>query len=369
MNKIVSLCCGMFLFYGIEGYSQKKQNPIKKLEIKSEADSISYVWGQATAQGLPNYLQQLGVLKDTAALGESYKQKIEAEQDPTKKAKLKQELKAEVNSYNEQNKKNIAQFLEGFNIAMSAGESKKAYNTGISIAGQIDNMLVNGATQLFEDQKSLNKQAFLDSFVGSLTGKEPLFTQENPQQYMQVKSEKIQALRTVKEEEERKKQEEELKKQYSDKIEKEAKIFQENKNKQGITVRPSGLQYEVLKKGTGVIPKVHDKVKVHYHGTLIDGTVFDSSVDRGEPVEFSVGQLIRGFNEALLIMPEGSKWKVYIPYDLAYGAADMGMIKPFSNLIFEIELLQVGDETKKEVNTTENKEESAKSKKDKKNKK
>ena len=137
------------------------------------------------------------------------------------------------------------------------------------------------------------------------------------------------------------KTQDELKSQYADKIASEEKFMAENKAKEGVVVRPSGLQYKVLKEGTGRMPKVNEKVKVHYHGTLLDGTVFDSSVDRGEPAEFSVGQLIRGFNEALLLMPEGSKWVVYIPYDLAYGAADRGAIKPFSNLVFEIELLEV----------------------------
>ena len=132
-----------------------------------------------------------------------------------------------------------------------------------------------------------------------------------------------------------------MKDQYNDKIDSEAKYMAANKKKKGVITCPSGLQYKIVTKGSGIRPEANGKVKVNYHGTLLDGTVFDSSVDRGEPIEFRVGQLIKGFNEALLLMPQGSKWIIYIPYDLAYGAADQGTIKPFSNLIFEVELLEV----------------------------
>ncbi|MCL4119479.1 UNVERIFIED_CONTAM: hypothetical protein GTU68_067355 [Idotea baltica] len=106
---------------------------------------------------------------------------------------------------------------------------------------------------------------------------------------------------------------------------------------------PSGLQYEIIKEGTGPKPTTADKVKTHYHGTLIDGTVFDSSVDRGEPISFGVTQVIAGWTEALQLMPVGSKWKLYIPSDLAYGANPRpgGAIKPNMALIFDIELLGI----------------------------
>ena len=104
----------------------------------------------------------------------------------------------------------------------------------------------------------------------------------------------------------------------------------------------SGLQYEVIKEGTGKRPTVNDVVKVHYHGTLIDGTVFDSSVKRGTPAEFGVSQVIKGWVEALQLMPVGSKYKLYIPSELAYGQQGAGaMIKPNSALVFEVELLEI----------------------------
>ena len=114
-----------------------------------------------------------------------------------------------------------------------------------------------------------------------------------------------------------------------------------NAKKAGVTVLPSGLQYKVLTQGTGAIPKATDKVKVNYEGRLIDGTVFDSSYKRNEPATFGVRQVIQGWGEALCLMPVGSKWEVYIPQDLAYGSRDQGQIKPFSALIFTIELLSI----------------------------
>lgn len=115
-----------------------------------------------------------------------------------------------------------------------------------------------------------------------------------------------------------------------------------NKNKPGVVTLPSGLQYEILKKGDGTIPALTDQVKCHYHGTLIDGTVFDSSVERGQPATFGVNQVIPGWVEALQLMPVGSKWKLFIPANLAYGKAGAGqMIEPNSALIFDVEILDI----------------------------
>lgn len=115
-----------------------------------------------------------------------------------------------------------------------------------------------------------------------------------------------------------------------------------NKNKSGVVTLPSGLQYEILKKGDGKIPTSSDQVKVHYHGTLINGTVFDSSVQRGTPATFGVTQVISGWVEALQLMPEGSKWRLFIPANLAYGESGAGqLIEPNSALIFDVELLEI----------------------------
>jgi FKBP-type peptidyl-prolyl cis-trans isomerase FklB len=115
-----------------------------------------------------------------------------------------------------------------------------------------------------------------------------------------------------------------------------------NKSRKGVTELPSGLQYEVIKEGEGDLPTENDQVKCHYHGTLIDGTVFDSSVKRGQPAVFPVNGVIQGWVEALQLMSVGSKWKLYIPSDLAYGSRGAGgAIGPNSTLIFEVELLEI----------------------------
>ena len=125
-------------------------------------------------------------------------------------------------------------------------------------------------------------------------------------------------------------------------IEEGINFLRENGKREGVTTLASGLQYEVIDDGTGPKPTIEDNVTTHYHGTLIDGTVFDSSVDRGEPASFPVGGVIKGWTEALQLMAVGSKWKLYVPYDLAYGERGAGpQIGPYSTLIFEVELISI----------------------------
>ncbi|GAO30204.1 FKBP-type peptidyl-prolyl cis-trans isomerase [Geofilum rubicundum] len=121
-----------------------------------------------------------------------------------------------------------------------------------------------------------------------------------------------------------------------------AGFFTKNGQREGVVTLESGLQYEVLKSGDGEIPDANDKVQCHYHGTLIDGTVFDSSVQRGEPAVFPVNGVIQGWVEALQLMPVGSKWRLYVPSDLAYGSHGAGgVIGPDASLVFEVELLAI----------------------------
>nr|WP_290931575.1 FKBP-type peptidyl-prolyl cis-trans isomerase [Haliscomenobacter sp.] len=120
------------------------------------------------------------------------------------------------------------------------------------------------------------------------------------------------------------------------------KFLEENKKRPEVKTTNSGLQYEIMKAGTGAKPTANDKVTVHYHGMLLNGTVFDSSVERGQPATFGVNQVIPGWVEGLQLMPLGSKWKFFIPYDLAYGERGAGgEIGPFATLIFEVELLKI----------------------------
>ncbi len=123
------------------------------------------------------------------------------------------------------------------------------------------------------------------------------------------------------------------------------KFLEENKAKSGVVTLESGLQYRIIREGTGPKPKLTDNVTVHYHGTLIDGTVFDSSVDRGEPASFPLNGVIQGWQEALQLMPVGSKWEIFLPADLAYGSRPMpgSKIQANSVLIFEVELISIGE--------------------------
>ena len=119
-------------------------------------------------------------------------------------------------------------------------------------------------------------------------------------------------------------------------------FLDENGARDEVTTTESGLQYEVLTEGSGDVPQASSTVRTHYHGTLISGDVFDSSYQRGEPAEFPVGGVIKGWTEALQMMPVGSKWRLYVPYDLAYGEQGAGgAIKPYSTLIFDVELLDI----------------------------
>lgn len=138
-----------------------------------------------------------------------------------------------------------------------------------------------------------------------------------------------------------KRQAEQMKKMYGKNIDDGEKFLAENKKRDGVQETASGLQYEVITMGTGDKPGATDVVKVHYTGTLLDGTKFDSSVERGQPVEFTVNQVIQGWQEGIQLMPVGSKFKLYIPYELGYGEQGTGPVPPYSTLIFEVELLGI----------------------------
>jgi len=124
-------------------------------------------------------------------------------------------------------------------------------------------------------------------------------------------------------------------------IERGEKFLAENKKRSGVKTTASGLQYEIIRQGTGPVPTANDTVLCHYKGTLLDGSEFDNSYSRGEPIKFAVGGVIRGWTEALLLMPVGSKWKLYIPYQLAYGTSDNGPMPGGSMLSFEVELIDI----------------------------
>lgn len=306
-----------------------------KVPLKSEVDTLSYAFGYQVAEnGLAQYLQQLGVIQDTAMFRMSQMQRISAEADAEKKAMLEKELTTRLDSLNKANARNLDMFFKGLQESTnSESKEKDAYYTGLQVGAQINSaMLVNLEKQILVDPElKANKQALLAGIMAHIKKEESLVP--NASGLIQEKAMEGQ-------EKARKLHEEELKKQYTSQIEAGNKFMEENKAKEGVVTLPSGLQYKVVKEGTGAKPTATDRVKVYYKGSLLDGTVFETNEGK-DPVTFGVGQVIKGWTEALQLMPVGSKWTVYLPYDLAYGGQQAGNITPFSNLIFDIELLDI----------------------------
>jgi FKBP-type peptidyl-prolyl cis-trans isomerase FklB len=299
--------------------SAQKKTPVQeitpsKLVLKTETDSLSYMFGASLyQQGLSMYLQQLGIVSDTTG--------VESE--------MKRDSILNANS------RNRTEFIAGLKEGLNAPDSKNAFNTGLSVGGQTLKQMIPGLLQQLYGEGNTDKfnpDAFAAAIETALSGGS--FEIDNPADTFNDKIQEAQAKMQAK-------QEEGQKAQYADQIAEGERFMDENRMKDGVVTLPDGLQYKVITTGTGEKPAAADRVKVHYHGTLIDGTVFDSSIERGEPATFGVGQVIKGWTEALQLMPVGSKWILYIPYDLAYGGRDAGKITPYSNLIFEVELLDI----------------------------
>ena len=217
-------------------------------------------------------------------------------------------------------------------MVLTYGEDKKkaAYYAGINIGQQISNRMVKGINhELFgnDSTKSISMKNLLAGFITGATGKKGLMTPEQAQQLAQVK---MMEIRTKS-----------IADRFSENKKAGEKWLEANKKKPGVKTLPSGLQYKVIKEGNGPLPKDTSLVKVNYEGKLIDGKVFDSSYKRKAPITMRANQVIKGWTEALTRMPAGSVWEVYIPQELAYGDREQTEIKPFSTLIFKIELLEV----------------------------
>ena len=268
-------------------------NGTPKANLKSDVDTVSYAIGMAQTQGLKDYLVgHLGV--DTAYMDE---------------------------------------FIKGLNEGANAGDDKKkaAYYAGIQIGQQISNQMMKGINhELFgeDSTKTISLKNFMAGFISGTTGKGGLMTVDSATQVAQEMMRAIKAKNMEKEFGPNKKAGEDF--------------LKANAKKEDVKVLPSGVQYKVIKEGTGAMPKDTSMVKVHYEGRTLDGKVFDSSYKRGQPTDFRANQVIKGWTDALVNMPAGSVWEVYIPQELAYGERQQGAdIKPFSMLIFKIELLEV----------------------------
>ena len=263
-----------------------------KPNLKNDVDTLSYAIGLAQTQGLKQYLVQMDV--DTTYMDA---------------------------------------FIKGLREGANAGDDKKkaAYYMGIQIGQQISNRMVKGINhELFgeDSTKTISMKNFLAGFIQGVKEKKGLMTVEQASQVAQMK---MMAIKSKHMEEE-----------YGPLKKKGEEWMAANAKKAGVKTLPSGVQYKVIKEGNGAMPKDTSLVTVNYEGRLIDGTVFDSSYKRGQAVDLRANQVIKGWTEALVHMPAGSVWEVYIPQELAYGDREQGQIKPYSPLVFKIELIKVG---------------------------
>ena len=228
----------------------------------------------------------------------------------------------------------IDDFVKGINEGVNAGDDKKkaAYIMGLQVGQQLSTQLVKGVNQqVFGDDstKTISLKNLLAGFITGATGKTGLMTPEIANQVAQSKMEQIKSATMTK--------------QYGANKVAGEKWLAVNKKKPGVVTLPSGLQYKVIKEGKGAIPADTTTVKVQYEGRTIDGKVFESSYKNGNgPVSMVPAQMIPGWTQALTRMPEGSIWEVYIPQQLSDKERQAGNIKPFSTLIFKIELVKVG---------------------------
>ena len=261
-----------------------------KANLKTELDSLSYTIGMSQTQGLKGYLASEGI--DSVYM---------------------------------------AEFIKGLNDGVNKTSKKDiAYMTGIGIGQQINNRMMKGINQeLFgnDSTKTISKENFMAGFIAGALEKGGLMSMDSAQAYTRTAMEAIKAKA--------------MEEKYAEYKLQNQKFLADNKTKAGVKTTADGLQYKVITEGKGAIPADTCKVKVNYKGSLIDGTEFDSSYTRNEPATFRANQVIKGWTEALTMMPVGSKWELYIPAELAYGSRESGQIKPFSTLVFEVELLEI----------------------------
>ena len=287
-----------------------------KAYLNSDIDSLSYATGVSLADELKNY----NVLEQQFGVDSAY----------------------------------INDFVQGVLASANAGDDKKkaAYYAGVQIGNMLNSQIIPGMTRQYlgeDSTKELSRANLLAAFVEVLNGKDTKITTEEAQALQQRFQQEQQKKQMAKQRELRQQQQverwaaadKENAEKYADYKAQNEKFLADNKGKEGVQTTASGLQYKVLTAGTGNKPTADNYVKVNYEGKTIDGTVFDSSYERKQPAQFNLNQVIAGWTEVLQLMPVGSVFEVYIPQNLAYGPEEQTKIKPYSTLIFKIELLDI----------------------------
>lgn len=289
--SLAAICC-LSATAATKKTSKKKAQVVEVKPDTVSVDTFSYAIGKANTQGLDGYLvQRMGM--DMAY---------------------------------------IEDFLAGFDAGemTEADKRMKARLAGMEIRSQVESQVIPGISQQINDSVDiLNHNLFLAGFRAGISGKNDLMpiSMDSTQILVRKQMDYYHA--------------EQMERKYGANRKEGVEYLKNNAKKDGVKVTESGLQYKVLTAGTGEVPTATDKVKVHYRGTLIDGTEFDSSYKRNQPATFGCNQVIKGWTEALTMMPVGSKWMLFIPQELAYGDRESGKIPPYSMLIFEVELLEI----------------------------
>lgn len=295
-----------------------------KPNISTFSDSLSYALGNTIHQALKEYMTEAKLVIDTSLIISEYDKRIYNALSVAEATKIQDEMKLKLDSANKVNNQNIELFMKGFSEAMRISSETDAYESGKTMGSLMKITADNYKTQ-FNEFGGINKDVLIFAVECGMKNEEPIISTSIYDLMGQ-----LQSTETT-----------EIDQETQDRIN-EAKDFHVlNVLQDGVATTETGLQYKILKKGNGKIPELSDRVTVNYEGRYIDGTVFDSTERHGQPATFVVSQVVEGLSQALALMPEGSKWTVYIPYDLGYGDKQVGSIKPYSTLIFDIELIKI----------------------------
>ena len=314
-----------------------------RTNLRTTVDTVSYAWGVTlAAPHLVHQLENLGVLSSVTAIEQDFDFRM-LQADSLERIALSRERRAAVDSVNRANSRTINEFIRGMRRAIDVDDVTSPYAIGMSFGMHVSHEIAQINEALFgqDARESINTNQVLAGFASVLRNDQLAIDQTEAGEIFHNAMQRAH-------EEQMARHEAELRGQFEEEIAAGAAFLAENARREGVVVLPSGLQYEIIRAGTGEKPAITDRVRVHYHGTLIDGTVFDSSMDRQREnpdrdwaAVFGVTDVISGWTEALQLMPVGSKWRLVLPYDLAYGGQDRGIIRPFSVLIFDVELLEI----------------------------